>query len=107
MTPAMTIPAPMLATAGGKPFSSPDWLYEIKFDGYRCMAGIGSGVAELRTKNGTACTHWYPDIAQGLSKLPGGPHLIDGEACVLDDLGRSDFNQRKGAAVRPGRFRSR
>ncbi len=36
-----TIPAPMLASPGGKPFTSPDWLYEIKFDGYRCLAGIG------------------------------------------------------------------
>jgi hypothetical protein len=37
---SVLIPAPMLASPGGKPFTSPDWLYEIKFDGYRCMAGI-------------------------------------------------------------------
>jgi ATP-dependent DNA ligase len=32
---SITIPTPMLATPGGAPFTSPDWLYEIKFDGYR------------------------------------------------------------------------
>jgi bifunctional non-homologous end joining protein LigD len=86
------IPAPMLASPGGKPFTSPDWLYEIKFDGYRCLARAGNGPIELRTKNGTDCTAWYPEVATALAELPGGPHVIDGEVCVLDDLGRSDFN---------------
>jgi ATP-dependent DNA ligase len=37
----------MLATAGGKPFTSPYWLYNIKYDGYRCMARGADGAAEL------------------------------------------------------------
>jgi ATP-dependent DNA ligase len=60
----VTIPAPMRASAGGKPFTSPDWLYEIKFDGYRCMARAGGGPVELRTKSGANCTAWYPEVAR-------------------------------------------
>ena len=97
----LPIPAPMLATPGGKPFTSPDWLFEIKWDGYRCMARAGGGHAvELRTKNGADCTGWYPEVARALDALPGGPHIIDGEACVLDDLGRSDFEALHARARR-------
>lgn len=87
------IPAPMMAPEGLRaPFSSPDWLYEIKFDGYRCMAGIEDGRVELRTKSGADCTAWFPEVAQALAKIPG-EHVIDGEACVLDAQGVSDFNR--------------
>ena len=90
--PSVTIPAPMLASPGGKPFTSDDWLYEVKFDGYRCLAKADSGRVELRTKSGMECTTWYPELARALAVLPDGPHVIDGEVCVLDDLGRSDFD---------------
>lgn len=97
----ITIPAPMLAPEILRaPFTSDDWLYEIKFDGYRCLAGIEGGQAELRTKSGADCTRWFPEVAAALARLPGGPHVIDGEACVLDDLGRSDFNRLQARARR-------
>ncbi|MCC2673276.1 MAG: hypothetical protein K0R58_223 [Ramlibacter sp.] len=91
----------MLASDGGKPFTSPDWLYEIKWDGYRCLARAGGGLpVQLRTKNGTDCTGWYPEVVSALATLPGGPHVLDGEACVLDDVGRSDFNRLHARARR-------
>lgn len=97
----LTIPAPMLATPGGRPFTSTAWLYEIKFDGYRCLARAGSGAeVELRTKSGTNCTGWYPELAECLAKVPGGPHVIDGEVCVLDDIGRSDFERLHARSAR-------
>lgn len=97
----LTIPAPMLATEGGRPFTSPEWLYEVKFDGYRCMARAGGGQpVELRTKSGADCTKWFPEVAALLAELPGGPHVIDGEACVLDDIGRSDFERLQARARR-------
>lgn len=83
----------MLASAGGKPFTSDDWLYEIKFDGYRCLARVQDGAVQLRTKSGADCTGWYPEVAGALAGLPGGPHVIDAEACVLDGIGRSDFDR--------------
>lgn len=36
-----------------------------------------------------AATKWFPELVAGLSKLRGGPHVLDGEVCVLDELGRS------------------
>jgi bifunctional non-homologous end joining protein LigD len=91
----------MRATKGGKPFSSPDWLYEIKYDGYRCLARAGGGQAtELRTKAGVDCTKWFPEVADLLSSLPGGPHILDAEVCVLDEIGRSDFECLQARARR-------
>ena len=94
----------MLASPGGKPFSSPEWLYEIKFDGYRCLARIAGGQVQLRTKNGTDCTAWYPEVAEALAGVPGGPHVIDGEAAVLDDLGRANFDRLHKRAARRRRY---
>lgn len=94
------IPAPMLASEGGKPFTSPDWIYEVKYDGYRCMALFGDGPTELRTKSGVDCTKWFPEVAELLANLKGGPHIIDGEACVLDEIGRSDFERLQVRARR-------
>jgi bifunctional non-homologous end joining protein LigD len=96
----LTIPAPMRATEGGKPFTDPDWIYELKYDGYRCLARAGGGVAtELRTKNGVNCTAWFPEVAQLLSELPE-PMILDGEVCVLDEIGRSDFERLQARARR-------
>jgi bifunctional non-homologous end joining protein LigD len=97
----ITIPAPMMAREGARPFTDPDWIYEVKYDGYRCMARAGGGDRiELRTRSGVDCTAWFPEITDVLGALPGGPHVIDGEACVLDETGRSDFERMRGRARR-------
>lgn len=82
-------------------FTDLEWIYEIKFDGYRTVAGFGKGQeVQLRTKRGASCTRWYPEVAEVLASVPGGPHVIDGEATVLDDIGRSDFNPLHQRALR-------
>lgn len=87
------LPAPMHAPEQlVQPFTDPDWIYELKHDGYRCMAGVEAGSVQLRTKSGADCTAWFPEVVQALAQLPGGPHIIDGEACVLREDGTSDFN---------------
>lgn len=96
----MIIPAPMLLEERRIPFGEPGWIYEIKFDGYRLLAGVDGGSVQLVTKNGADATKWFPEICAGLATLPGGPHVLDGEACVLDDLGRSDFNRLQDRARR-------
>lgn len=97
----LAIPAPMLASEGGKPFTSRDWIYEVKYDGYRCLARCGDGVpTELRTKSGVDCTKWFPEVASLLAEVAGGPHVLDGEVCVLDDIGRSDFERLQARARR-------
>ncbi|WP_167772665.1 hypothetical protein [Ramlibacter henchirensis] len=47
-------------------FSHPDWLFEIKYDGYRMLAEFGGRVA-LRTRQGLDCTSWFPEISRALS----------------------------------------
>lgn len=82
------------------PFGLAGWLYEIKFDGYRLVAGIDAGKVQLATRNGADATRWFPEVVAGLATLAGGPHVLDGEVCVLDGLGRSDFNRLQDRARR-------
>lgn len=87
MAPVIEIPPPMHAPEQLRaPFTDPEWLYELKFDGYRCMAGIDvegpppttrlqqATDAALRvrlvTKSGAHCTTWFPEIADALARLP-------------------------------------
>lgn len=112
------IPAPMHAPDTLRaPFTDPAWLYELKFDGYRCMAGIEKDTGfqptnddqrraliaqrvTLRTKRGADCSRWFPELLEPLASLPGGPHVIDGEVCVLREDGTSDFNALQERARR-------
>lgn len=97
----IAIPAPMQAPEQlFRPFTDPDWLMELKHDGYRCMAGVQAGEVRLLTKSGADCTKWYPEVVKALASLPGGPHVIDGEACVLRPDGTSDFNLLQDRARR-------
>jgi len=85
----------MLLSEGQRapPFGEPGWIYELKFDGYRLMASVWDGQVQLATRQGTRATTWFPEIVKGLAALRGGPHILDGEVCVLDDLRRSDFSR--------------
>ena len=86
------VPLPMQAPDRSyPPFDSPEYLYEIKFDGYRGLARVEEGKARLFTKSRAEATTWFPEIVQALSGLSGGPHILDGEIAVLDEFGRSDF----------------
>lgn len=98
----LILPAPMLLSEGRKPhpFGKPGWIWEIKFDGYRLIAGVHDGTVQLATRNGADATKWFPELTESLARLPGGPHIIDGEVCVLDSMGRSDFNALHARARR-------
>lgn len=73
-----------------------DWLAEIKFDGYRMTAATGA--PQLRTRNGADATSWFPEIVTALATLPPGC-ILDGEVCVLADIGRSDSNRLQDRAT--------
>lgn len=81
-----------------RPFSEPGWLYEIKHDGYRTLAGIAEGACRLKSRRGADATRWFPEVAESLSNLPGGPHVLDGEIAVIDALGRTDFMRLQARA---------
>ena len=73
-------------------------MHEIKFDGYRIVAFIKSGKVTLRTRNGLDWTAKFPGIARALAGLKVDSAIIDGEAVVLDEEGRSDFQGAAGDA---------
>lgn len=83
---------PQLATPAARPPAGPDWLHEIKFDGYRLQARIKGGAARLLTRGGLDWTDRFgASLAEALSALPVRAALIDGELVVEGAGGASDF----------------
>lgn len=74
-----------------------DWLYEIKFDGYRLLTRIDDGKVSFITRNGKDWTHRLPEQAKALSALGLNNGWLDGEIIVLDDNGVSDFQALQNA----------
>lgn len=92
--------APMLLDERPLDLAQPGWLYEIKIDGWRQLAEFGDGACLLKTKGGADATKWFPEISRSLATVPGGPHVVDGEIAVLDDLGRADFDRVQARGLR-------
>jgi len=90
---------PMLATSVDKPFDSPEWLFEIKWDGYRAVCFLENGKSRLVSRNQNDLTAQFPEL-QGLSKLvKAQTAILDGEIVALDEEGRPSFSlmqQRTG-----------
>jgi bifunctional non-homologous end joining protein LigD len=90
-----------LARLEPRPFSRPGWLFELKYDGYRLLAGKrpaegdGRQRAEvaLLYRSGLDATALYPEIARTLNALPYDGLVLDGEAVVLDAEARPDFQR--------------
>jgi len=68
-----------------------DWLYEVKLDGYRCLAGRDSRGVILWSRRANLFTAQFPRIARAFQKLDANT-LIDGEIVAVDDDGRISFN---------------
>lgn len=82
--------APMLATTLSAPFNSQDWQFEIKWDGYRCLAYLSEGKVELRSRNQLLLNQKFSQVADALYNWPVNA-LIDGEVVVLSPEGKADF----------------
>ena len=87
---------PQLLTMASRPPAG-DWLYEIKFDGYRLMARIDQGQITLFTKNGHDWTSRMPVLAKELLLLPVRSAWLDGEVVVQDQDGRPLFSSLASA----------
>jgi bifunctional non-homologous end joining protein LigD len=83
--------APMLLVKKPSLPEGPDWLYELKLDGYRALGIKSGGKARLRSRNDSDFTERYPDISAALGSLPDET-VIDGEVVALDEDGRPSFN---------------
>ncbi len=93
---------PCLPTLVEKPPIGPQWVHEIKWDGYRVSASVQAGAVTIRTRNGHDWTKRFPAIAAGVAALKVRSAVIDGEAVVLDEKGRSNFAELQADLTRHG-----
>ena len=83
---------PQLATPASAAPAGPDWLHEIKYDGYRLFARIERGKVRLITRNGLDWTGKFPEIARAFGQLPVDTALVDGELVYLAPDGTTNFS---------------
>ncbi len=81
---------PMLATLIKEPFDHPDWIFEVKWDGYRAIAEIRDGDVSLYSRNRISLGRRFPPILEALRKFRFEA-VLDGEIVVVDDRGQPDF----------------
>ena len=96
---------PMLAGRAEKAFDHPDWIFEIKWDGYRGIAEVQRGSVRLYSRNHLSLKERFPSITDALTRL-GHDVVLDGEIVILDEQGRAQFQflqnyrgPRKGVLV--------
>jgi ATP-dependent DNA ligase len=88
----MTLPLspplqPQLALSRKALPTGPQWTYEVKLDGFRCIAFVEAEQVELQSRNGRSLTRYFPELL-----LPGGRYVLDGEIVVRGAGGREDFD---------------
>lgn len=90
---------PMLASLCDEPFDDPNWLFEIKWDGYRAVAFLENGDVRLVSRNHNDLTARFSELRGLAESLQAKNAILDGEVVVLDDQGRPSFSlmqQRTG-----------
>ena len=96
---------PMKATLATKPFRDEDWLFEVKWDGYRVEAVIRDAKVSLFTRNGHDAEAYFPRLLTPPTWIEAREAIVDGEVVALDERGRPDFGllQERISAGRTGR----
>jgi bifunctional non-homologous end joining protein LigD len=94
---------PMLAESITEPFDNPDWLFEIKWDGYRAVAFLENRKVRLVSRNQNELTARYPELKDMAGFVKAKNAILDGEVVAIDEQGKPSFSlmqQRTG--FRPG-----
>ncbi|APG93018.1 ATP-dependent DNA ligase (plasmid) [Sinorhizobium americanum] len=91
---------PCLAILVDKPPTGADWVFEVKWDGYRLAVHVEPGRVRIITRGGYDWTDRFPTIADDARRLKMATAIFDGEAVVLDDQGRADFGMLQRALGR-------
>lgn len=98
---------PMLAPSKAvPPFSNPEWAYEVKFDGFRCLAEFSDAGARLKSREGTDMSRWFPEVTKALASIGGRRCIVDGEICILNAngiAGNDEFGRLVRRAARRGK----
>jgi bifunctional non-homologous end joining protein LigD len=92
----------MLAHRADGPFSDPEWLFELKLDGYRMLGVKSASSVRLLTRGGNDATRSFPELVRALKALPVEDLIIDGEVVMHDETGLPRF-QRLQKRARLGR----
>jgi bifunctional non-homologous end joining protein LigD len=94
-----------LASLSAKPFSDPDWLFEVKWDGVRGLAYISNGEVSVRSRTGREIAPEYPEVRDLANQLDADEAIVDGEIVALDEDGRSNFQklQNRSGVRNPSR----
>jgi bifunctional non-homologous end joining protein LigD len=83
---------PMLATLGTAVPSGSEWLYEVKWDGYRALCFVEGGKVRMLSRRGTKLDKQFATVAQALAQsVKADAAIIDGEVVALDDNGNPSF----------------
>jgi bifunctional non-homologous end joining protein LigD len=102
--PLPAIPSPMLATAVDAPFDDPEFVYELKWDGYRALTTIEKdGTVTIASRNGNDFTKKFPELASLSEAFSERPIIVDGELVVLGADGRPSFGALQERLDRFGR----
>ncbi|HEV3152450.1 MAG TPA: non-homologous end-joining DNA ligase [Candidatus Baltobacteraceae bacterium] len=92
--PIPVIKTPMLATLVDEPFDDDEWLFEIKWDGYRAICTVHEdGTLSLVSRNGLDFLGKFPELEALKNAWTTLPIVVDGEIVSLDDEGRSSFQR--------------
>jgi bifunctional non-homologous end joining protein LigD len=81
-------------TSKAKPFNDPDWVWELKHDGYRALLIKDGERTSMLTRRGNDLLSQFPEISEDMRKLPD--IAIDSELVMLDALGKPEFHQLRG-----------
>jgi bifunctional non-homologous end joining protein LigD len=88
----------MLATVFKRPFSDDAWLFDLKYDGYRCLVRKSGPRTELVSREGNLLNASFPEVVAAVAALPGD-FAMDAELTVDEDTGRSSFERLQRRAV--------
>jgi bifunctional non-homologous end joining protein LigD len=84
---------PQLATLVETAPSGPEWIHELKYDGYRIGAVVASGRVELESRREIDWTSRFPEVVKAVGELECRSAVIDGEVAVTEPSGRTSFQK--------------
>jgi bifunctional non-homologous end joining protein LigD len=90
--------SPTLASLADAPFSNPDWLFEVKWDGVRGISYLAKGQLTVRSRTGREIAPEYPEVQDLANQLDADEAIVDGEIVALDEAGRSVFQKLQNRA---------
>jgi bifunctional non-homologous end joining protein LigD len=93
----------MRAETRKEAFDHPDWVFELKYDGYRIITGRAGTDVQLLSRNGNDMTRAFPEVEEAVARLCGERFILDGEVVVHDEAGRPSFQrlQKRARFLRP------